>query len=78
MNIAALQRDLDAKKAEGSSLLARTMETAEKEDRASTADEKAAIDTITADARKIQAQILRAEGQQSLSAQIEALTGGRG
>ena len=78
MNIAALQRDLDAKKAEGSSLLARTMETAEKEDRAITADEKAAIDTITADARKIQAQILRAEGQQSLSAQIEALTGGRG
>jgi HK97 family phage major capsid protein len=78
LNIAQLERDVEAKKKEGLALLERTMTTAETENRVMTAEETAAIQTISAAGLELQNKIASLKGGDAMRKQLEALTGGAG
>jgi len=75
LNIAQLERDLEAKRQEGLTLLGKTMQAAEAEDRLWTEDETAAIEKITADGQAIQGKIARAKGTDAMRTELEKLAG---
>jgi HK97 family phage major capsid protein len=66
MNIAALERDRDAKKQEGLALLARSAQTAEAENRAFTDEERSAIQAITEQGRQLEVRIAAARSDQAM------------
>jgi HK97 family phage major capsid protein len=74
--VATLERALSAKGKEGLSLLTVTMETCEKANREMTAEERAAIDTISADCKALQAKIERVRGDETLARELDALSQG--
>jgi HK97 family phage major capsid protein len=78
LNTAQLERDLEAKKTAGLALLERTMQTAEAEDRAMTAEETAAIQKFTTEGQEIQATLARLKGMDGMREQLQKLTGGAG
>lgn len=78
MNLAQLDRDLDAKKTEGLALVKKTATLAESENREMTTEERAAIQKISEEGLALKAQIARIKGDESMVAALEALTNGGG
>jgi HK97 family phage major capsid protein len=74
MKIDALERELDAKKAEGLALLERTTASANAEDRLFTEAEDTAIKAVIDQGRALQAKIAKAKGGETMLAEIERLT----
>jgi len=75
LNLAQLERDLEAKRREGLALLEKTCLTAEAENRVMTEEELAAIQAVTTDGQAIQAKIARAKGSDDMRAALTSLTG---
>jgi HK97 family phage major capsid protein len=73
---ATLERALTAKGKEGLSLLHATMETCEAANREMTSEERAAIDTISAECKALQARIERLRGDEALARELDALSQG--
>jgi HK97 family phage major capsid protein len=77
MNIAQLERDLAAKKAEATALFASTAKAAEADGkRERTEDERKAVQALIDDSKAIQARIDRAKGDENMTAEIEKFTAG--
>ena len=73
INLDALQRDRDAKASAASSLLERTMQTAEAEKREITDDETAAIKSAAAEVRALDARIAANKSQDALIDEIRGM-----
>src|SRR5215831_9325464 len=73
---ATLERALSAKGKQGLELLSATMATCEEENREMTADERAAIDALSAECKGLQAKIERLRGDETLARELEALSTG--
>ena len=78
MNIAVLQDDLRKKQAAALSLFEKTALLAEKENRATTDDERAAVEVLVDEAEGIKAQIARATADSEQLVAIQRLTNGEG
>src|SRR3972149_10411673 len=76
MNIAQLERDLVAKKAEIESALASQMTAAEAEKRERTPEERKAVETLLTEAKGLKARIDQAKGDENMTAEIAKLTAG--
>jgi HK97 family phage major capsid protein len=74
MNVAALERDLRTKADEGLRLLKTTTAACEAENREMTAEERGAIDGISAECKTFEAKIARAKGNEALAASFEGLS----
>ena len=75
MNIAALERDLEKKQAEARALFEKTAKQAEAEDREFTAEERAAVETLLAEAKAIKTKLDRLKADASMRDQIDQLLG---
>ncbi len=75
-NVDAMERDLTTKKNAIEAKLKEQMQLAEKEDRARTPEEKAAVEEMLADARKLKARIDAAKGDTALLAELARLESG--
>jgi HK97 family phage major capsid protein len=75
LNVAQLERDLEATRREGLALLESTSKTAEAENRTMTDEEIAAIAEITKKGQDTQAKIARAKGGDAMRSALAALTG---
>ena len=73
--IASLTSELEDKKQEGLALLKQYAETADKENREFTDEERAALKKITADAAALQAQLARAQGDDAMVAELQRIAG---
>jgi len=78
LNVAQLERDLEAKKRDGLALLEKTCLLAESENRVMTDEELAAIDAMTKAGQDIQGKIARAKGGDAMRDALSALTGPTG
>jgi HK97 family phage major capsid protein len=76
MNLDAMERDLETKRAAIESTLTKQMQAAEKVSRERTADEKKTVDDMLAEAKSLKARIDSARGDLSLTAEIAKLTSG--
>jgi HK97 family phage major capsid protein len=74
LNLAKLERDLEAKKQEGLTLLAKTAKLAEDDDREMTDEEKAAIQAITSEGAALKDKIARLKGTEAINEQLNQLT----
>lgn len=73
INIAALERDRQAKAQAAKDLFAKYTALAEKEDRVLTAEEKAEVQALVDEAKAIDGQITRAKGDQMLQDEIDRM-----
>ena len=75
MNIAALERDLEKKQADARAMFEKTAKQAEAEDREFTAEERAAVETLLAEAKTIKTKLDRFKADASMRDQIDQLLG---
>ena len=75
MNIAALERDLEKKQADARALFEKTAKQAEAEDREFTAEERAAVEALLAEAKTIKTKLDRLKADASMRDQIDQLLG---
>jgi len=75
MNIAALERDLEKKQSEARALFEKTAKQADAEDREFTAEERAAVETLLAEAKTIKTKLDRLKADASMRDQIDQLLG---
>lgn len=75
MNIAAMERDLAAKKGAIEALLTKQMEAAQNEERERTDDERKDVDALMAEARSLKARIDHAKGDDSIRAEMAKWVG---
>jgi HK97 family phage major capsid protein len=71
--VVSLEKELANKQAEAAALLEKTCATAEKENRETTDEERAAVVKLLNEGKTIKAKIERAKGDQAISAEIESL-----